>query len=139
MSRRSMYPLVRSRRWSTALALVATSSLPFAAHGEVRVVGGSMAVHVTAGREDSVADVLSALGARFNLRYRSAIKLDEAANSTYTGPLDRVIANLLDGFNYIVKRGRDSTEVVIFGRHGEVGIAPPAEPPSPTGILSRWR
>jgi len=66
-----------------------------------------------------------------------AITLDAAANPTYSGPIARVIANLLDGFNYIVKKDPDRTEIIILGRRGEAAIPPSA--PKPAGILSRWR
>ncbi len=124
----------------TRIALVAALALalPHAAHAEVHVEGNPAAVHVTA-RGDSIGDVLSALGVAFNLRHRSAIELDAAANPTYAGPIERVIANLLDGFNYAVKTSQGTTtEIIVFGRRGEVAIPPPAPKPAP-GLLSRWR
>ena len=54
--------------------------------------------------------------------------------------IERVIANLLDGFNYVVKRSQGETEIIVFGRRGELAIPPPApKPPKSAGILSRWR
>jgi hypothetical protein len=116
------------------------SALPLAAHGEVQVEGNPAAVRITTS-SDSIGDVLSALDAAFKVRHRSAIDLDAAANPTYSGPIERVIANLLDGFNYVVKTSQGTTtEVIVFGRRGEVAIPPPAPKPSQsTGILSRWR
>jgi hypothetical protein len=142
MSRDRVQPLAASRGRSIVLALVLAlvpaSALPLAARAEVHVEGSPAAVRITA-RGDSVGDVLSALGAAFNLQHRSAIDLDAAANPTYAGPIERVIANLLDGFNYAVKTSRGTaTEVIVFGRRGEVAIPPPA-PKRPTGLLSRWR
>lgn len=138
MSRDRVQPRAASRRRSFALAFAAMAALPLAARGEVRVEGEPAAVRITTSRE-SIGDVLAALNVAFNLRHRSAIDLDAAANPTYAGPIERVIANLLDGFNYVVKTSQGATtEVIVFGRRGEVAIPPPAPKPSP-GVLSRWR
>ncbi len=125
-------------RTSFVVGLALAATLPVTAHAEVHIEGNPAAVHVTA-RGDSVGDVLSALGVAFKLRHRSAIELDAAANPTYAGPIERVIANLLDGFNYAVKTSQGTTtEIIVFGRRGEVAIPPPAPKPAP-GLLSRWR
>ena len=109
-----------------ALVAALASVLPLAAHAEVHVEGSPLAIRITTSR-DSIGDVLSALNVAFNLQHRSAIALDAAANPTYAGPIERVIANLLDGFNYVVKTSRGTTtEVIVFGRRGEVAIPPPA-------------
>jgi hypothetical protein len=120
------------------LVAALASALPLAAHAEVHVEGNPAAVRITTSRE-SIGDVLSALNVAFNLQHRSAVDLDAAANPSYAGPIERVIANLLDGFNYVVKTSQGATtEVIVFGRRGEVAIPPPAPKPSP-GVLSRWR
>jgi hypothetical protein len=118
------------------MALALAWGLPLTAHGEVRVEGNPAAVHITTS-QDSIADVLTALRNSFNLQHRSAIKLDAVANSTYSGPIDRVIANLLNGFNYVVEKRQDRIDIIILGRFGEVAI--PSAAPKPSGILSRWR
>jgi len=125
----------RALALASALALPA---LPLAARAEVHVEGNPAAVRVTTSR-DSIGDVLSALGTAFNVRHRSAIDLDAAANPTYSGTIERVIANLLAGFNYVVKKSGGETEIVVLGRSGEVAIPPPAPKAPPTGVLSRWR
>jgi hypothetical protein len=125
-------------RASFVLALALASALPLAARGEVHVEGDPAAVRITTSK-DSIGDVLAALDAAFKLRHRSAIGLDAAANPSYAGPIERVIANLLDGFNYVVKtRQGATTEVIVFGRRGEIAIPPPAPKPA-AGLLSRWR
>jgi len=139
MSRRRVKVPSATRRRSIALAVTLASALPLAARGEVHVEGNPAAVSVTTSR-DSIGDVLSALDAAFRMQHRSAIALDAAANPTYSGPIERVIANLLDGFNYVVKRGQGTTEIIVFGRRGEAALPPPApKPAQTTGVLSRWR
>jgi hypothetical protein len=130
--------IVSSRCRTIALAVAVVSALPPAAHGDVHVEGDPAAVRITTSR-DSIGDVLAALGVAFRVRHRSAIDLDAAANPAYAGPIERVIANLLDGFNYVVKTSQGTTtEIIVFGRRGEIAIPPPAPKPA-AGVLSRWR
>ena len=132
---------IRSLRLGCAAALLtATFALGVAApaRAEVNVAGTPEAVRVTADHA-AIADVLAAVAASFKARYRSAIALDAPADAAYAGSFGQVIARLLDGYNYVVKRERDGTEIVVFGRRGEVAIPPPARTTAPAGILSRWR
>ncbi|HEU5272138.1 MAG TPA: hypothetical protein VFU97_00650 [Xanthobacteraceae bacterium] len=124
---------------AVGLALALALPLPLAAHGEVQIEGDPAAVRITTSG-NSIGDVLSALGAVFKLQNRSAIDLDAPAKPAYSGPIDRVIGSLLDGFNYAVKKSEGQTEIMIFGRRGTVAIPAPAPKPSEAaGILSRWR
>src|SRR6202008_4376869 len=100
----------RDVRRAIALAWMATSALAAAAHGEVHVEGTPAAVRITTS-DDSIGDVLLALDAAFRVKHRGATTLETAANPSYAGPIDRVIANLLDGFNYVVRKGQDTTEI----------------------------
>jgi hypothetical protein len=127
---------LRHRRCSFGLVLTLTCSLAASAYADVHVEGTPAAVRVTTS-QDSISDVLLAFAAPFKVKYRSAIPLDAAANATYSGSFTQVISRLLDGYNYVIKKDRQTTEIVIFGKRGEVSI-PPKEPPA-KGILSRWR
>jgi hypothetical protein len=111
------------------------------ARAEVQVEGNPAEVRVTTTR-DTISDVLSAFGTTFNVQYRTAIPLDASALATYSGPLGQVISRLLDGYNYVIKTNRETTEVIVYGRSGEVSIPPKALPVKGapvTGVLSRWR
>jgi hypothetical protein len=119
------------------LLLMVACGAAGAARAGVLVEGTPAAVRVTADQA-VVSDVLAAVTGNFNARYRSAIPLDAPAGPAYAGSFAQVIARLLDGYNYVVKRDGQATEIVVFGRHGEVAIPPPA-PSAPPGILSRWR
>jgi len=44
------------------------------------------------------------------------------------GLVRQVISRCLDGYNYVIKRNPETTEIVVYGRRGEVTI-----PPSPSG------
>jgi hypothetical protein len=114
-------------------------SLPAIACAEVQVEGSPAAVRVTTS-QDTISDVLSAFAATFNVQYRTAIPLGAAAAAMYSGSFRQVISRLLDGYNYVIKSDRETTEIIIFGKRGEVAILPPSpKVPTDTSILSRWR
>jgi hypothetical protein len=129
--------LRRSRRALALLLGLCVCGAAGVARAAVLVEGTPAAVRVTADQA-AISDVLAAVTGNFNARYRSAIPLDAPAGPAYAGSFAQVIARLLDGYNYVVKRDEQATEIVVFGRHGEVAIPPPA-PSAPPGILSRWR
>jgi hypothetical protein len=97
--------------------------------GAVRVRGDITAVRIDA-RRTTIADVLAALNAAFDMSYRSSIVLDVEINGTYAGSLRRVISRVLDGYNYVIKQDDAKLAVIIFGRRGEraVPVAMPVDP-----------
>ena len=141
---------MRRLRCSFGLATALTCGLATIARAEVQVEGNPAELRVTT-RGDAISDVLSAF-AVFNVQYRTAVPLDAPALATYSGSFGQVISRLLDGYNYVIKRNPETTEIVVYGRRGEVTIPPKALPVQalpaqalPTqalpaqGILSRWR
>jgi hypothetical protein len=119
-----------------ALATTLVCGIPTVACADVRIEGSQTALRVTTSR-DTIGDVLAAFGAPFNVKYRSAVPLNAAANATYSGSVGQVISRLLDGYSYMIKKNEDATDIVIYGRRGEAAI-PPKTPPA-KGIVSRWR
>jgi hypothetical protein len=115
------------RRQRRALVLWTAVACGFAvpAHAEVHVAGNPAAVRITTS-QDAIADVLSALGTTFNIRYRAAVPLDAAADPTYSGSFRQVVSRLLDRYNYVMKVGGDSTEIIVYGRQGGKLVMPPA-------------
>ena len=97
--------------------------------GAVRVRGDMAAVRIDA-RRTTIAGVLSALNAVFDMSYRTSIVLDEEINGTYVGSLRRVISRVLDGYNYVIKQDDAKLDVIILGRRGEraVPVAMPVDP-----------
>jgi hypothetical protein len=133
----------RRRRWALGLSTVFACGLAAFActevRAEVRVEGDSAAVRVVTDHA-AISDVLSAFAGNFKVRYRTSVPLDAAANATYAGSFGQVISRLLDGYNYVVKKDQDTTEIIVFGRHGQVAIPAPVPKAAPAaGILSRWR
>jgi len=110
------------RRCAVALSVLACG-LPAVAAAEVHVEGSPAAVRITT-NQDAISDVLSAITATFHVRYRTAVPLTETANANYSGSFERVIARLLEGYNYVIKKEQETTEIVVFGKHGEATIPP---------------
>jgi hypothetical protein len=130
---------MRRSRHALGLGAALICGVATSARAEVHVEGSPLAVRITTS-QDAIADVLSAVATTFNVRYRTAIPLDAAASATYSGSFGQVISRLLDGYNYVIKTDLETTEIVVFGRHGEVAIPPPAPAAPPAkGIVSQWR
>lgn len=124
-----------------ALAIVLICGAPATARAEVRIAGDAAAMRVSTS-QDTIADVLSALGVAFKVRYRTAVPLSAAAGPTYSGSVRQVVARLLDGYNYLLKVDQESIEVVVFGDSGQAAI--PSFAPAPKAavspdVVSRWR
>jgi hypothetical protein len=87
-------------------------------------------------RDASVQEVLSLLAENYGLRFRTHTKLDRRITGTGEGPLARVIARVLDGYDYVVKNVNGSTEIVVLGiqrtsRSVEATLPAPSQPISP--------
>ena len=127
---------MNQRRSMFALSVALVCSLPRIAGAEVYVEGSPAAVRVTTSR-DTISDVLSALAATFNVQHRTTIPLDAVADATYSGSLRQVISRLLDGYNYMNKTDASkATEVIVFGKRGEVVTPPKAAPTDKPEVAS---
>jgi hypothetical protein len=112
--------------------------VPATAGAEVRIEGNAAAVHVSTS-QDTIADVLSALGAAFKLRYRTTVPLNATAGPAYSGSVRQVIARLLDGYNYLVRIDQETIEIIVLGSRGQVAIPSPAPATKAPDVVSRWR
>ena len=139
MTRTVQHVPLRQRCRALWLATAIICGIAAFAHAEVQIEGSPAAVRVTTGR-DAIADVLSAFAAAFNVRYRTSVALDATANAFYAGSLGQVISRLLEGYNYVIKRDRETIEIVVLGRRGEVTVPPQAAKAAPAkGIVAQWR
>jgi hypothetical protein len=102
---------------------------------EVRVAGDLNALRVSA-NGDTLSEVLSAFGTLFPVKYRTSLPLTAEINGAYSGSFSQVVARLLDGYNYVVKKDQGLTEIFVLGKKGEAVIPPK---PVAKGELSRWR
>jgi hypothetical protein len=105
------------RRLSLLLLTVSAilSASGRAAPAEVQVGGKPEAVHLEA-RDASLHDVLAALHDRFNLRYRSIDALETQTTGVFDGPLSRVAARILDGYDYAMRITSDGVDVLVLRR-----------------------
>jgi hypothetical protein len=81
---------------------------------EARISGQPEALRVEA-RDTPVEEVLGALGTNFGLHYRSAASLKRRVTGTYVGSLQRVVAHLLNGYDFVMRTDAGSVEVVVYG------------------------
>lgn len=106
---------------------------------DVRIQGDSGALQIDAS-QSSIAEVLASLGPNFNVRYRTSISLQEPFNGTYAGPLERVISQVLNGYNYVVKKNQAGIELIIIGKRGERAVAVErAKAPVAPSLAKQWR
>jgi hypothetical protein len=97
-----------------ALAIATTPIATTSAVAELRVRGSAEAVRIEA-RDTSVAEILSALSHTLNMHYQSSANLDKRLSGTYSGPLSRVLARVLDGYNFVLKTDNGSIALTVLG------------------------
>ena len=99
------------------------------ARAEIRVQGQADNVRVEA-RDATVAEILAALGERFPLHYRGTTG-SRSLTATFEGPLRRVVARALDGYNYVIRERGDGLEVIVLTTQSPYAVpAPPFAPPT---------
>jgi hypothetical protein len=119
--------IIRSPNFGILAAILVGGALAAAttpALAEMRVRGSPEAVRIEA-RDSSVAEILSALSSAFNMHYQSSANLDKRLSGTYAGPLSRVLARILDGYNFVVKTDNGTIAVTVLGPPN-AGAAPAA-------------
>jgi len=117
----------RGRARVRLAACVALACGAATARADVLVDGDEAAVRIVA-RQASVAEVFAALQSKFRFRYRLAVSPERPVNGTITGPLHGVVARLLDGYDFVVKRAPDGVEVVRVAPRGTASWTPQARP-----------
>ncbi len=82
---------------------------------QVQVSGQNDAVRIEA-TDATLREVLEALRANFNLGYRSGDALDTRMTGTFGGPLPRVAARVLDGYDYVIKITPQGIDVLVISQ-----------------------
>ena len=98
---------------------------------EIRVQGRADDVRVEA-RDATVADILTALGEQFALRFRGTTG-SRGVTATFEGPLRRVVARVLDGYDYVIETRGDGLNVIVLNAGSPVAAAPAM----PTTVIHR--
>ena len=98
-------------------------------NAETRLTGQVDAVRLEA-RDASIEDVLTALGATYGLRFSTQTPLGAHITGTFTGPLLKVVARVLEGYDYVSKSTNGAVEVAVVGVVGDQAVPSPATPPA---------
>jgi hypothetical protein len=118
--------------FSAAVALgIALAIGPTSALAEVVVRGNPKAVSIEA-QNASVEEILVALGNAFDVHYRSSIDLRKRLTGTYEGSLQKVVTQILNGYDFFVGTGERRIEITLVGSSA---TSPGATPPVPTPAL----
>ena len=100
-----------------------------AAYAQVQVSGRTDAVRIEA-TDATLREVLDALRASFNLRYRSDDALDTRMTGTFGGSLPRVAARVLDGYDFVTKITAQGVDVLVIRQNQPDGKAVAAPMPA---------
>jgi hypothetical protein len=110
-----------------ALAIAPTLVL-----ADMQVRGSPEAVRIEA-RDTPVEEILAALGRAFGMHYQLLANLDKRVSGTYVGPLPRVLARILDGYNFILKTDNGSIAVTVVGTPNAAAAVPASSGPKVVG------
>ena len=88
---------------------------------QVVVDGGPETVHIEA-RDVPLQEVLAALQDKFNLQYRSDDALQTRKTGVFDGPLQRVAARLLDGYDFAMKVTPQGIDVLVLRQNGQPAV-----------------
>src|SRR5262249_28302002 len=97
-----------------ALAILLAPAVSSTVAAELKVGGNVNAVTVEM-RDASVTEVLSVLGTTFGQRIRISKDIDRIVSGTYRGSLQRVIARLLAGSDYVATYSADGIDIIVIG------------------------
>jgi hypothetical protein len=133
---------VRGNASRSRLALVTLGCMLVgcgAARAQVSVDGRPDAVHIET-REATLREVFDALRTKFDLRYRTDDALEARRTGIFDGPLPRVTARMLEGYDFAMKVTAEGIDVLVL-RRNQVDVRtvasatpaplPPKGPPAP--------
>jgi hypothetical protein len=79
----------------------------------------------------SLKEALDVLASKFAVTYQIPSDLDTRVSGTYTGTLNQVLARLFDGFNYMITRTDERTDIIVLGPSGGGTQLTPVLPAAP--------
>jgi hypothetical protein len=92
------------------------------AGADIRVQGPADDVRVEANGATAI-EILAALGEHYAVRYRG-IPGNNGITATFEGPLRRVLARVLRGNDFVIKKGRDGFEVLVLNPGSSAASSP---------------
>jgi len=126
-------PVCHARPVNVRLAARAHTANAEATGASLCLNQGPTTVHLEV-RQTSIAAILSALASAYKISYRSSIPLTEIRSGKYTGRLQSVIADVLDGYDYAIRHENSNIEVIVFNKSGGQPVA--AAQPAPAPVAS---
>jgi hypothetical protein len=127
--RRTALPIAGALIAGALLAALQFSSV----RAEIRVEGDAADVRVEA-RDATVAEILATLGERFAVHYRGTTGT-RSLTANFAGPLRRVVARVLDGYNFVIRERGDGLDVTVLNTSSPYAV--PAPPFAPTTVPSK--
>jgi hypothetical protein len=102
-----------------------------AARAQINIDGPADAVRIDI-VDAPLRDVLDALQAKFALHYRSKGALDATKTVKLDAPLRRVVARLLDGYDFVIAVTPGGIDVLILQQNAGGAVAPSRMVPAAT-------
>jgi hypothetical protein len=93
-----------------------------AARAQISVDGKPEAVHIQA-RDVTLREVFDALQRKFGLRFRTDDALEKRKTGIFDGPLPRVTAHMLDGYDFAMKVTPQGVDVLVLRQNQADGKA----------------
>jgi hypothetical protein len=128
-----MVPVCHARPVNVRLAAKTHSANADAAGASLCLSRGPTIVHLEV-RHTPIAAILSALGSAYNISYRSSVPLTEIRSGKYTGRLQSVISDVLDGYDYAVKHENSAIAVIVFNKSSGQPVAAAQPAPAPIAV-----
>ena len=113
------------RRIAASLFLFVLLEAP--SQAQVRMEGSQEALHLDV-TDARLADVLNALKGKFNIRFRSNDALEGRITGRFSGPLRRVVARLLEGYDYVIAISPDGLDALILLQNSTANVVVPGTP-----------
>jgi hypothetical protein len=121
---RSILHYLPGRLAAAAVLAACAWAAPLPVLAELSIAGAPAAIRLEA-EDASLEEILLALQAGFNLRYRTLATLDGPVSGSYRGPLARVVAQLLERYDFIMKVSAQTVDISVLRQHAR------SEPPGP--------
>jgi hypothetical protein len=94
---------------------------------------GPMTVHLEV-HQTSIAAILSALSGAYKISYRSSIPLTETRSGRYAGRVQSVIADVLYGYDYVIRHKNSNIDVIVFDKSAGQPLPAAQAMPTPVAI-----
>ena len=125
-----------SALFGASLAIGAGAALvPTPSFADLQVGGSAKAVTIDA-QNTSIKEILDTLSKQFDVHFQSTANLQKQITGTYEGSLPKVLIRILEGYNVIMKTGKDRIQVTVLGTKNSSTAAGGTPEPVVTGATA---